>query len=360
VAAVPDGGFTVAWSAGDGDESGVVGRRYDAAGGPAGSVFAVNSHTTHGQYDAAIAGAADGGFVVVWDRPQYSSPALSGQLFASDGSPVGAEFRVDEPPAPWVQYGRKPSVAMAGGKFVVAWENGGEVVARRWDATGTPSGQAFYVNSYTTGRQHAISVAGAPDGRFAVVWHGARMGSNDVFGRTYGADGQPASAEFLVGSTFSNQRNPSAAPLPDGGFVVVWQSYHADGSHYAVMGQRLDGIGQPLGAEFQVNSYTTYYQGAARVASGPDGRYVVVWSSEWQDGSQGGVFAQRYNAKGERVGSELLVNSYTTGRQGHAVAADLGAGRFVVAWHSNGDGVYQVWARLYADDLIFSDGFQPD
>jgi hypothetical protein len=36
---------------------------------------------------------------------------------------------------------------------------------------------------------------------------------------------------------------------------------------------------------------------------GPDGRFVVAWSSYGMDGSGIGVFAQRYDASGNALGS---------------------------------------------------------
>jgi predicted RNA binding protein YcfA (HicA-like mRNA interferase family) len=50
----------------------------------------------------------------------------------------------------------------------------------------------------------------------------------------------------------------------------------------------------PVGAELQVNSYTPGYQTNPAVSHGPEGDFVVVWQSYYQDGSRWGVFAQRF------------------------------------------------------------------
>jgi len=76
--------------------------------------------------------------------------------------------------------------------------------------------------------------------------------------------------------------------------VVVWQSYPQDGSDYGVFGQRFASSGAPQGTEFQVNTYTTSDQNAPAVASAATGNFVAVWASEHQDGSEDGVFGQRY------------------------------------------------------------------
>ena len=56
--------------------------------------------------------------------------------------------------------------------------------------------------------------------------------------------------------------------------------------------------------EFQVNTYTSVNQYFPKVAADAAGNFVVVWESNLsnQDGSQGGIFAQRYDANGAPPG----------------------------------------------------------
>ena len=77
---------------------------------------------------------------------------------------------------------------------------------------------------------------------------------------------------------------------------------------------------QAVGSEFQINTYTTGRQltasvGAHLVAADASGNFVVVWQSVGQDGSDDGIFGQRYDSEGVVLGSEFQVNSYTTNRQ---------------------------------------------
>ena len=68
---------------------------------PLGSEFLVNSVTLNNQFEPTITGLVGGGFVVSWSD---GSTAIAGdpnnydvkaQIFASDGSPVGGEFLVN-------------------------------------------------------------------------------------------------------------------------------------------------------------------------------------------------------------------------------------------------------------------------
>ena len=82
----------------------------------------------------------------------------------------------------------------------------------------------------------------------------------------------------------------------------------------------------PVGAEFQVNTYTPRAQLHPSVAVAPSGNFVVVWGSR-QDGSFYGVYAQRFDATGAPIGAEFLVNTHTTGSQNSPdVACDASGG----------------------------------
>jgi hypothetical protein len=135
-----------------------------------------------------------------------------------------------------------------------------------------------------------------------------------------------------------------------GNFVVVWQSAAQDGSGYGIFGQRFAASGAPAGAEFRVNTFTTLDQSRPSVALDSSGNFVVAWQGAGQDGSGTGVFGQRYVAMGTPLGAEFRVNTYVTSDQmGPALAAD-DAGDFVVVWWSSGqDGSnYGVFGQRYS------------
>ncbi len=225
-------------------------------------------------------------------------------------------------------------------------------------AASVPVGSEFLVNSYTLGDENDPDVAAATGGGFMAVWVRGGDGSGaGVFGRVYDASGAPIGTEFQVNTyTEGGQRPASVAADAAGRFVVVWSS-DQDGEDYGVFGQRFDSGGQPLGSEFQVNTYTYYAQGyqGLSVAADASGDFVVAWSSYYQDGYGYGVFAQRFDNTGATVGTEFQVNTYTIGNQGFGsyyggvTAAKSASGSFVVVWSSYyqdgyGDGVF---ARHY-------------
>ena len=149
----------------------------------------------------------------------------------------------------------------------------------------------------------------------------------------------------MGGSTYTT---PSVAGDGSGGFFVVWNSEGQDGSGGGIFGRRYDGSGAS-GPEFRVNTFTSGNQFWPRVAGDGTGRFVVVWASYGQDGSGAGVFGQRYDASGSASGSEFQINQYTTGSQSIPAVAMAPDGSFMVVWESfgqdgEGDGVF---AREY-------------
>ena len=111
------------------------------------------------------------------------------------------------------------------------------------------------------------------------------------------------------------QNGPSVASQSTGGFVIVWSSLGQDGFLWGIYAQRFDASGEPLEAEFQVNTYTTGAQTHPGVDSDEFGNFVVAWSSQDQDGDGTGIFAQRFNRRGDRLGTEFQVNTTTANDQ---------------------------------------------
>ncbi len=122
-----------------------------------------------------------------------------------------------------------------------------------------PLGEEFQVNTYTTGSQSQPAVAMDSESGFVVVFGSPQDGSGrGIFGRLFDSSGKPTSGEFPVNThTPGAQERPAVARDAAGNFVVVWESDSQDGSSHGVLGRRFDADGDPLGGEFQVNTYTT-------------------------------------------------------------------------------------------------------
>jgi hypothetical protein len=196
------------------------------------------------------------------------------------------------------------------------------------------------VNTYTAGpvtTQGPQQVGMDANGNYVAVWASQNEDGSGwgVYGQRYSAFGVPLGGEFQVNTTTAGDQNaPAVAVAPNGSFIVTWQSQGQDGSGLGVFAQRFDSSGNRLGSEFQVNSYTAGDQAHPSVAVDANGDFVIAWQSNNQDGSGWGVYAQRYNSAGSAVGGEFRVNSDTWLDQKNPQVAMDAAGNFVVVWQS--------------------------
>ncbi|MDH3792283.1 MAG: FG-GAP-like repeat-containing protein, partial [Rhodospirillales bacterium] len=276
-----------------------------------------------------------------------------GPARAAPGDALGPEFQVNT-----FTLGDQvlPAVAMdADGHFVVAWEGYGSselkgIFAKRFDATGVAQGSEFLVNSFTTNNQNWSAIAMDADGDFVVAWESRDQDGSlyGIFAQRFDAAGVAQGSEVQV-NTFSTsaQRLPAVAMDTDGDFVVAWTSYEQDGSDWGVFAQRYDAAGVAQGPEFQVNTFTTGTQWFPAVAMDADGDFVVAWEG-YGSGEANGIFAQRYDAAGAAQGPEFQVNTFTAFDQAFPAVAMDADGDFVVAWQSPQDGSFRgVFAQRY-------------
>ena len=326
---------------------------------PAGAEFQVNSYTTAGQYNPSVATPADGDFVVVWTSlgspgNDTSSYSVQGQRYAPSGAVRGAQFQVNSYTTSEQWF---PSVGVASdGAFVVVWMGTGSsgtdtssysVHGQRYASNGSAQGSEFQVNTYTTSFEQRPSIAVVPNGDFVVVWESAGSSGTDTSGASiqaqrYASNGSAQGTEFQINSyTSSNQARPSVSAAPNGDFVVVWQSNGSvgtDTSDRSIQGRRYASSGSVQGAQFQVNTYTTDSQILPSVSAVGTG-FVVVWRSYGSFGTDTDFYSiegQRFLSNGSPLGSQFQVNTYTTSGQHSPSVAAASNGDFVVVWQTYG------------------------
>jgi hypothetical protein len=253
--------------------------------------------------------------VVAWASAGQDgdSYGVFGRRFDSSGSALGAEFQVNQ----YTTSGQSfPTVSQdSSGGFVVAWrsyyQDGDSygVFVRRFDSSGSALGAEFQVNQFTTSIQHFPRISHDSSGGFVVAWHSVQDGSSDgVFGRRFDSSGGALGAEFQVNQfTTNSQRSPTISHDSSGGFVVAWESLYQDGSQRGVFVRRFDSSGGALGGEFQVNQYTTSYQLSPAISHDSSGGFVVAWQSDDQDGSGYGVFGRRFTKPTVVVDDDVVI-----------------------------------------------------
>lgn len=214
-------------------------------------------------------------------------------------------------------------------------------------APGDRIGNEFRVNDQTLGRQTVLAVLPSDDG-FVVAYKGD---GSPVYARRYDIHGFAQGSALLLNAGLYVS---AVALQPQGGFVVAGTDT-AGLLAPKVRVQRLDALGNPLGAVANVDGVGSTAVGVVKLASDAAGNFIVVWESEGQlyipgplsspidplvDVTLGAIRGRLYNADGSaraasfRFGSSLGLYNFESFVRSPAVAMDED-GSFVVAWQQS-------------------------
>ena len=341
----------------DGSSWGIFAQMYNIDGSTFGSEFQVNTHTDNHQDRPEISGFNNGKFVITWmsytqDGSHYG---IFAQMYNNDGTKFGSEFQVNTY-TNGVQSVVRIST-LSNNKFVITWQshlqdgNGYGIFAQMYNENGSKIGSEFQVNTYTNNDQEYASVSGLTDGKFVITWisHTQDGSSWGIFAQMYNNDGTKFGSEFQVNTYTNSAQSYTGVSKLTNKFIIIWNSDGQDGDSYGIFAQMYNNDGTKFGSEFQVNTYTNSEQEFASISELSNSKFIITWRSNTQDGDSYGIFAQIYNNDGSKFKSEFQVNTYTNGIQSRPKPIGLPDGKIVITWHSNnqdGDG-YGVFAKIF-------------
>lgn len=323
----------------------------------------VNQTTTSSQQAPDVARNDDGDYVVAWQSSQVSGGTrIFARIYYANGTSTG-EFQVDGDQA--AGGNSAPAVGIDDdGDVVVAWNGpsslnpsyAGDIYAREFDATGSPLGSTFQVNTDAGGVHGEADVAMNGSGNYVVVWTFQTYatfagGPHYIYSRQFGL-GASGSSQVRLTPT-DDQINPTVAIDDAGDYVVAWSSEHPliGDEEYDITARLYDSSGTPVTSLFRVNSTTDSSQVRPSAAMDAAGDFIIAWQSYGQDGSGWGIYAQRYGSSGAATGGEFQVNATTTNDQSSPAASMDDSGDFVVAWQSyeqeGSSKLNGVYAKLY-------------
>jgi len=346
---------------------------------PKKNVLRINTSTADDQQNPSIAIDERGNFVIVWQsESEEDGEEIFARFFLPGGTPFAPEILVNS-----FREGdqSRPAVGIDSiGNAVTVWQAedqgdaGSGIFAQRYQFAGNDflqSGSEFRVNTTTEGQQQNPDVAFEPLGagqenegirearNYVVVWQGEGTTTNNVIGRDesgfgifaqrYNRAGTPQGRAFLVNTTTErDQINPAVAVDAKGNFVVVWQS-RSGRNGTDIFGQRYDSAGNPVGIQFQVNTFVSGDQINPDVTIDAEGNFVVVWQDEEQDGDGSGIYARRYSARGNPIGAgNFRVNSTTDGNQETPSIGSDRNGNFTIVWASDSGDNYNIVGQQFA------------
>ena len=306
---------------------------------PRGTELRINSRTDYQQRNPATAFSSAGNALVVWENDQMG---LRARFYGKGGQAAGAEITLVEntwvPAEERMVSRREPAVVfLSENTFGVAWTEEvafqrsvpfmeqrevleQDIYFQRFNGSGVPLGARVRVNSAATGFESHPRVI-ARGGNVLVVWEDAEGG---ILGRWLNGQG----GEFRLNQAPGTGVTLAAA---NNRFLAVWQG--EDGSESGVFARLFDYNGNAVGAEFRVNTDTTFRQRRSSVATDAVGNFLVVWQTDFSK-TESHLFAQLIGPAGGKVGGQLALDTgVESGKVQMAPAvAFSGNGRFLVTW----------------------------
>ncbi len=287
----------------------------------------------------AIAGLADGSYVLAWQ----AGGTVQMRHYDAAGTPLGSAATVGGANA------AAPAVAaLYDGGWVVAWQAGTDLAVQRFNTDGTPNGAQQSLGS----GKSAPAVTATIDGGFVVAWQGQGADAADVRAMRFDWQGQAQGEAAVATATAGRQAAPAVAEQ-DNGYMVAWQSDNGSSHNVVVRQFRWDGEATTgeirlatAGVVSSVGIATLYGAGGTAVAG-----TVVSWI---QDDGQAAtpddaVLVQRFDAAGSAIGTPVQVAN--AGFQHAAAVTGLRDGGFIVVWDSvAADGTSAILGRHYLAD----------
>jgi hypothetical protein len=366
IIALPDGSSVVTWVSSDGDALGVFAARVDPSGKQIGQTIPVNAFTEGFQTNPTIAPRSGGGFLIAWHGlTNIGDYGVQAQIFDALGDRIGPAINVV---ADFSSVNQTPDAfLLPDGDFIVTWASTGNtghngVHARRYDPNGgLVINATFNVNQDAyTGDNDTLNPVGAAlsDGSYVITW---RADNHTLMAQRFDAFSDFSGANVTLVDTPAYIAFPTAiAPLPAGGFVIAWSGGPDDGSQpYDVYAQRFNSSLSPAGIDTLVNTFTSKFQTNPTLAPLPDSGFVVVWNSSDQDGDSWGVYGQSFDASGVARGTEFHISQQTLGTQANPRIASRLDGTFVIAYSSqpgsSGDTLIRSYEGQHLNDAPLVD-----
>jgi len=354
VAGLDDGTFVAVWSSSGQDGSGRslhMQRFKKTASGKvkkSGKEAQVNSHTPGDQRDGVVVGVKKASWFAAWESVDQDAASLGEdqstgiymQRYRANGKPNGGEMRVN---VETMLDQTDVALAGLGGKaMAAAWVSqdqdgdGTGIYARLFKADGTPKTGDIQVNDDVSGDQADPAIAGLSGGGVAVAFRTPDADGTGIAMRLFDKSGKAKGKMKRVNTeTAEDQTEPAIASLKNGDFIVSWSSHAQDGSQTGIFAQRFNAKGKARGGEIQVNTTTEMAQAQSHITALADGGFLVAWHSQDQDGSGFGIYAQRFTAKGKAKGVEFRVNQTVKHDQAEPALTTLPDGSVIAAWTSD-------------------------
>jgi hypothetical protein len=350
IAKQSDGSYAVVWTSinqvSPYSKSDIYLQRFDTDDNKIFSEQLVNTGTEGDQEKPVIAASPNGDYVIAW-------ASYIDELSIYDIKVKVETFRLPplllETTANTITLNSQSNPAVdvsSTGEIIVVWDSwyqdGGDrgVYGQRFSPNLIKIGEEFQINQTTAYSQAKPRVKYMSNGKYVIIWESFRQDSESpagygLYGRIFNSDGSPLTDEFLINTYMIDyQWFGDLDVFDDDSFVVVWCSWEQDGDDGGIYFQRFDEGGNKIGYETRANKTTAQYQWLPKVKRLVGKNFAVVWSSWKQDGSREGIYTAFFDENNNRYTFESQVNEYTESFQWEPDFIVTGEEELLVIWSS--------------------------
>lgn len=297
-----------------------------------GSETIVHANLLGDQYGSKVAALAGGGFVVVWQDDGSGVKAIMAQIYDALGNRAGGELTIASNVG--IDFELPDVTGLADGTFyITATQLVGTdnfIVGSVWDASGALVRSQHVVFAFGLDSNAQVAELGTGS---VVAWTDPAQFNNNILFRIFDAAGNGGALLTANTSTQKFLATPDIASAPDGQTIaIVW----TDPDSFLIRGRLFNGAGVGITPEFAVDQFAGVEMYEPTVAWLNQAEFAVTWR-EHHPASGGGnqilvrIFDSQ-NATPIPLTDNILVNSTTFGTQQKPAITALPTGGFVVSW----------------------------
>ncbi|MBD3336632.1 MAG: hypothetical protein GF355_14060 [Candidatus Eisenbacteria bacterium] len=349
ISALPDSSFLYVWIDGRRGQRDVFAARIDGTGAALSDPVLLNDDfKLVPQWEPAVGISPDGSLAWAAWVDERAAKNVYAQRLMPDGSPV--ESNIPLIPIDPGGNPRLPDVAVnSEGTALVVWQDlrgtTEGINGRRVDAEGALLGDTVAVMAPSMDATHP-SAAALPNGEWVLVWEDAIAGQAVVWVRRFSAELEPLGFPVRITAAASgSQLQPIVRVYDEETLLVLWTDTHMESSDLYFNFFSTSGV--PQGEARPVRDVGEGAQERdADIALRDDGTFLIAWLG-FKDGDWIPM-VRPYDAGGEPASDVVILDD-----PGNVVGLGLAAaphpdGRYICAWVDERTSTGQSFMKMYA------------
>jgi len=245
------GNFVIVWQYSRNDSSDIYAQRYTSDGTSLGGNFKVNDDQESVYHaNPSVSTDGSGNFVIAWRYSRNDSTDIYAQRYASDGIALEGNFKVnDNMGTVWTHprsTGHPISISSDGsGNLVIVWQDSrndkGDIYAQRYASDGTALGGNFKVNDdQESDFPEYPFISSDISGNFVITWDEERNGDYDIYAQRYTGDGAALGSNFRVTNTSDGRQDLPSVRLWNNRIYTAWLDNRLDSTDSDIWANVLD------------------------------------------------------------------------------------------------------------------------